>query len=253
MSVENLRSLWRDGKPVRGAWQATADSFITEILAHSGFDVLVLDMQHGMAVSLECAARWLEAVGNTDVAALVRVPWNDPFQIQSVLDAGADGVIVPLIGSVADAIQAVGACRYPPLGMRSWGPNRAHLRHGLDYQTWANEQILCLALIEHVNAVKQIDEIVGVPGLDGFFIGPNDLGLSLGLAPGQFDARHAAACRRVLDVGRSHGKVVGYYGGGGPDEARLRVTEGFNFCPIVHDVGLIQEGAARAIRDFAAS
>lgn len=250
MGVEHLRSLWREDKPVRAAWQSITDSYVTEILIHSGFDVLILDMQHGMTVTPDRAAAWLEAVGNADVAALIRVPWNDPVWIQFVLDAGADGVIVPLIASAADAVRAVGACRYPPIGVRSWGPNRAQFRAGLDYWAWANEQLLCFALIEHIDALRQIEEIVQVQGLDGLFIGPNDLGLSLGLAPGERDERHAAACRRVLEVGRVHGKVVGYYGGGGPTEALALLAEGFTLVPIAHDVGLVREGAARAIRDF---
>ncbi|MAG36221.1 MAG: 2,4-dihydroxyhept-2-ene-1,7-dioic acid aldolase [Dehalococcoidia bacterium] len=250
MSVERLRGLWRDGKPVSAAWLSTTDGLIAETVARGGFDVLVLDMQHGMAIGPDRAAAWLQAVGNADVAALARVPWNEPVHIQYILDAGADGVIVPLVASPAEAARAAGACRYPPLGFRSWGPNRARYRAEGDYLTWANEQVLCFALIEHIDAVNQIEAIVQTPGLDGVFIGPNDLGFSMGQLPGRHDEQHAAACRRVVEVARAADRVAGFYAGGGPAEALRHVDQGFNFCPIASDVGLIRDGAAAAIERF---
>lgn len=251
MGVERLRALWRDEQPVKAAWLSTPDGLVAETMAHAGFDVLVLDMQHGMAIGPDRAAAWLQAVSAADVAALIRVPWNDPVHIQYVLDAGADGVIVPLIASPAEAARAAGACRYPPLGYRSFGPNRARYRAAdADYLTWTNEQVVCIALVEHVDAVAAIEEIVRVPGLDGVFIGPADLGLSMGLPPGQYDERHAAAVRRVAEVARAHGKVAGIFGGGGADEARAYRAQGFNFCPLAWDLGLLREGSAAAIRRF---
>ena len=250
MGVERLRSLWRDNKPVCAAWLSTADGLIAEIMGNSGFDALILDMQHGMAIGPERAALWLQAVGNTDAAALVRVAWNDPVHLQSILDAGADGVVIPLVADASDAARAVGACRYPPLGFRSWGPNRASFRTRSDYLTWANEQLLCFAVIEHIDGVDQIDAIVNTPGLDGLFIGPNDLGMSMGLAPGETDERHAAACQRVVEVGRAHQKIVGIYAGGGPAEALRYIAQGYNFCPIASDVGLIRDGGTAAARQF---
>ena len=250
MSVESVREKWRTDQPVSAAWLSTTDGLIAETVAHSGFDVVVLDMQHGMAIGPDRAAAWLQAVGNADVAALIRVPWNEPVHVQYMLDAGADGIIVPLVASPADAAKAAGSCRYPPLGFRSWGPNRARFRAGADYRSWANEQVLCLALVEHIDAVRKIEEIVQTPGLDGVFIGPNDLGFSMGLPPGNHDERHDAACRRVANVSRAAGKIVGFYGGGGPPEAAHRMAQGFNFCPIASDVGLIRDGATTVIREF---
>jgi 4-hydroxy-2-oxoheptanedioate aldolase len=252
VGVEQLRARWRDGRPVRAAWLATADGLVAEMIARAGFDVLVLDMQHGMAIGPDRAAAWLQAVGNADVAALVRVPWNDPLQMQYVLDAGADGVIVPLVTSPQEAARGVGACRYPPLGYRSYGPNRAAMRAGeIDPIRWANEQVLCIALVEHRDAVERIEEIVRVPGLDGVFIGPVDLGLSMGQPPGRHDERHEAACRRVVEMARAHDKVAGIFGGGGPAEALRYTSWGFNFCPIAWDLGLIRQGAAAALEQFA--
>ena len=147
-----------------------------------------------------------------------------------MLDAGADGVIVPLIASPADAAKAAGSCRYPPLGFRSWGPNRARFRATGDYRLWANEQVVCIALVEHIDAVNQIEAIVETPGLDGVFIGPNDFGFSMGQLPGEHDEQHAAACQRVADVARAANKVAGIYSGCRPGGcAALAVAQGFNF------------------------
>lgn len=250
MSVERLRARWREGKPVAAAWASTPDGIIAETLAHSGLDALVLDMQHGMAIGPDRAVAWLQAVGNGPVAAIVRVPWNDPVYIQYILDAGADGVIVPLIASPADAARAAGACRYPPLGYRSYGPNRARYRAGADYLRWANEQVLCFALIEHVDALDQLEAIVETPGLDGIFLGPADLGLSMGQLPWQWDERHTEACRRIAQVARSQGKLAGAYAGGGAAEALRWMAQGYNFCPIASDVGLVSSGIAAALREF---
>lgn len=250
MSVERLRGLWREDRPVSAAWLSTTDGLIAETMAHSGFDVLVLDMQHGMTIGPDRAAAWLQAVGNAEVAALARVPWNEPVHIQYILDAGADGVIVPLIASPADAAKAAGSCRYPPLGFRSWGPNRARFRATGDYRVWANEQVVCIALVEHIDAVNQIEAIVETPGLDGVFIGPNDLGFSMGQLPGEHDEQHAAACQRVADVARGANKVAGIYSGADPEDALRYVAQGFNFCPIASDVGLLRDGAMAAIERF---
>jgi 4-hydroxy-2-oxoheptanedioate aldolase len=250
MGVERVRALWREGQTVTSAWLSTPDGLIAEALARAGFDLLVLDMQHGMAIGPERAAAWLQVVQGAGVAALVRVPWNDPVHIQYVLDAGADGIIAPLVASPADATKAVGACRYPPLGYRSYGPNRARLLGQPDYYTWANENVLCIALIEHVAAVEQIEAIAATPGLDGLFVGPTDLGLSIGLRPGERDPRHWELCKRVAEVGRARGLILGFWSGGDLAEIRKYQEIGFNFLPLVNDVALVRAGAEAAIRQF---
>lgn len=251
MGIERVRQLWRDEKPVRAAWMLTADNIICETMAHAGFDLLVFDMQHGMGVGVDRALACLEALGNGDVAVLVRVPWNDPTYMQYVLDAGADGVIVPLVNSAADAALAAGACRYPPLGFRSFGPSRARFRAGAsDYITWANEQVVCLAMIEHRDAVKNLEEIAKTPGLDGFMVGPVDLGLSMGLRPGEKNAELTTALAKVPEVARAAGKVSGNYAGGGPREAMAYMSEGHNLCPIASDLVLIRTGVATALTEF---
>ncbi len=251
MRPNKVKALWRENRPVTVGWMGTADPYVAETLAHAGFDAIVLDMQHGMAIGPDRAALCFQAISTTDTVPFVRVPWNDPALIQYVLDAGAYGVIVPLVMTVEDARRAAGACRYPPLGYRSVGPNRARLYGGADYVQRANEEIACLVMIEHIAAVERVEEIAQVPGIDGFFIGPADLALSLGLPPGADigEPRHVAACQRVLAAARSRGLVAGI-ACSGPEEARRRIAEGFNFNPIGSDIGFIAGGAQRAIRLF---
>jgi 4-hydroxy-2-oxoheptanedioate aldolase len=127
-----VKALWQEDKPVSVGWLSTVDGYVVETMARAGFDALVIDMQHGMAIGPDRAAAALQVIGQTDTVPLVRVPWNDPVPIQYVLDAGAYGVIVPMVNSVEEAQQAAGATRYPPIGFRSNGANRARMYGGSD-------------------------------------------------------------------------------------------------------------------------
>jgi 4-hydroxy-2-oxoheptanedioate aldolase len=243
--------MWREGKPVRAVWTISGDPLTTEILGNSGFDSVVLDMQHGFAIGPERAGAFLQAISTTPAVPLVRVPWNDPVHIQYVLDAGAYGVIVPLVNTPEEAERAAGACRYPPIGYRSAGPNRVSFYGGDDYLEHANDEVICLVMIEHIQAVERLDQIARVPGIDGFFIGPGDLALSMGLAPGAAasDPTFVAAVTRVREVATAHGLVSGIPPAD-PVEARRRFEEGFAFCPMGSDWGFLAEGAEAALRAF---
>ncbi|MSQ12875.1 MAG: 2,4-dihydroxyhept-2-ene-1,7-dioic acid aldolase [Dehalococcoidia bacterium] len=249
MRPNNVKAMWKQGKPVAVGWVSSADTYVAEVMANAGFDALVLDMQHGMGIGPDRAATWLQAVSTTQTVPMVRVPWNEPVFIQWVLDAGAYGVIVPLVNNREEAAKAAGACRYPPLGYRSMGPNRARLYAGADYAQHANQEIACLVMVEDLRTVDQIDELAKAPGIDGFYIGPSDLALSMGLPAGAYrqDERHAAACRRVVDAAKAHGLVAGVHCGGA-EEAVQRFSQGFKFCPIGSDVGMIAAGAAAALQ-----
>lgn len=133
MRENRVKAIWRAGKTACLGWMNTADPYCAETMAHAGFDALVLDMQHGMAIGPDRAAQWMQAVSTTDTVPMVRVPWNEPHLIQYVLDAGAYGVIVPLINDVVEARKAAGACRYPPAGLSQQRaePRGALRRHGL--------------------------------------------------------------------------------------------------------------------------
>src|ERR1700730_1136475 len=154
-------------------------SFTAEVMAHAGFDWMCIDLQHGLIGYQEMLAM-LQAVAVANVPALVRVPWNDPAWIMKALDAGAAGVIVPLVNSADEAAAAGGACRYPPDGYRSWGPTRAALGSPNFSPELANSSVVCAVMVESVPALERLDEIVSVPGVDAVFIGPRASAISLG-------------------------------------------------------------------------
>jgi 4-hydroxy-2-oxoheptanedioate aldolase len=249
MRPNKVKELWRQGKPAAVAWLSTADTYVAESMATVGFDALVLDMQHGMTIGPDRAGAWLQAVSTTDTVPLVRVPWNEPVFVQWVLDAGAYGVIVPLVNNGQEAAKAGGACRYPPLGYRSVGPNRARYYGGRDYFQHANEEVICLVMVEDLRTIERLDELAKAPGIDGFYIGPADLAISMGIPPFEYrkDKRHAEACKRVVEAARAHKLVAGVHCGS-PEEALGRFAEGFQFCPVVNDIAAMTAGATAALQ-----
>ncbi|MCH7552875.1 MAG: 2,4-dihydroxyhept-2-ene-1,7-dioic acid aldolase [Chloroflexi bacterium] len=249
MRPNKIKALWREDKPVSFAWMSTADGYAAELVANAGFDAMVLDMQHGMGIGPDRATAWLQAVSTTETVPFVRVPWNEPAYIQWVLDAGAYGVIVPLVGSREEAEKAGGACRYSPIGYRSVGPNRSRFYAGSDYMQHANEEIICLVMIEDIKAIDRLDEIAQAPGIDGFYVGPADLAQTMGVAPFQYresDA-HAEACQKILDAAKAHGLVAGIHCAS-PEEALHRFEQGFRCCPIFGDGSALSSGAATALK-----
>src|SRR3990170_4204989 len=140
-------------------------------MAHQGFDSLTVDMQHGV-VDYQVAVNMLQGISTTGVIPLARVPWNDPARIMKILDAGAYGVICPMVNTREQAEALVQACRYPPRGYRSWGPVRASLYMGADYGDRANEEVIVMPMIETAGAMKTLDDIPGVRGVDGVSVGP---------------------------------------------------------------------------------
>ena len=250
MRLNKIKQLWREGQPATAAWLSTGNTFLAEIMAHAGFDAVIIDMQHGMGLSPEKAIQCMQAISTTDTVPVVRMSWNDPKDIQFVLDAGAYGVIVPLVNTKAETELAVGAAKYPPIGFRSIGPNRARLYSGPDYVQHANDETFVLVMIETMEAVNNLEEIANVPGLDGFYVGPGDLAVSLGLTPGpdaRRDPRHAEACQRVVDVARAHGLIPCHHGSG-PEEAADRFAQGFMMCQIGSDSGMVANASADALK-----
>ncbi len=249
MRKNKVKELWKSGKAPTVAWCNTPDPFIAELMAHVGFDAMLLDMQHGMTIGPDRAGLWLQAVSHTDTVPMVRVPWNEPVFIQWALDAGAYGVVVPLVNNYEEATKAGGACRYPPLGYRSIGPNRASLYAGADYAQQANEEIICLVMIESIKTVDHLEEMAEAPGIDGFYIGPGDLALSMGvaIADRQESAKHAEACQKVLEVAKSHGLIAGIHCGS-PEEVLKRQAEGFMFCQVMTDVSTLSRAAGVALQ-----
>ena len=153
MRSNSVKQLWREGKPAIGAFLAIPSSFSAEIMAHAGFDWLCVDTQHG-AIDFNAALPMLQAISTTDTCPIVRVGWNEPSVIMKYLDAGAMGIIVPMIETKADAEAAVKACRFPPQGQRSAGPYRAALWGGADYTSKANDEIALIVMIETPQAIR---------------------------------------------------------------------------------------------------
>lgn len=252
MRPNKVKELWRSGKPAAMAWCSTADTFTAEVMVRGGFDALVLDMQHGMGIGPDRAATWLQIVGqNENVTPIVRVPWNEPAFIQWVLDAGAMGVIIPMVNNLEDARKAIGACRYPPVGYRSNGPNRARYVNGADYSSRANDEVICLVMMETVEGIENLDEIAKLPGVDGYYIGPTDLAISMGLPPAfdVQDARHARAVQKVVDVARANGQYAGIHTGT-VEEGIRRVKQGFSLVPVCNDIWLLSAGINQSISEF---
>ena len=206
MRPNTLRSIWARGDAVVNGWLSIPSAFSAEVMAHQGFDSLTVDMQHGV-VDYQIAVTMLQAISTTAVIPLARVPWNDPAIVMKTLDAGAYGIICPMINTAAQAEALVQASKYPPRGYRSWGPVRASIYAGGDYGDHANDELVVMPMIETAEAVKNLDEILRVPGVDAVYVGPSDLSLALGLKPrlDQTDAEVVdaqAADRRGLQASR---------------------------------------------------
>jgi 4-hydroxy-2-oxoheptanedioate aldolase len=238
---------WRAGQQTLGGWLSMNNTHIAEMMAHAGFDWLCVDMQHGL-IDYEDLRNMLPAISTTEVTPLVRAAGNLPFQIMKILDAGAMGVIVPLVNTRAEAELAVGACLYPPLGYRSFGPIRAALYGGQGYAAQANGEIACIAMIETREGVENLEAIVTTPHLGGVYIGPNDLALSLGMpARGDTDEPlHLSTVETILKTCKRHKVPVGIHTSS-LEWSHRRLEAGFDFVTIGSDAGFVMVGAAGAL------
>jgi 4-hydroxy-2-oxoheptanedioate aldolase len=223
--MQSLKSIWAEGRTALGAWVSLRDPLVAEVAGSAGFDYVCIDMQHGLS-DLAQTMIALHAMAGGSAVPVVRVPWNEPGIIGRVLDAGALGVIIPMVNTPDDAKRAVEACRYAPDGARSFGPLTAGARYGGGYATAANETVACIPMIETRGAVECVDDILAVPGIDAVYIGPADLSLTYGLPPGLDNAADefqsalktvVAACERAGVVAgiHSHASLAGLRHGGG--------------------------------------
>lgn len=235
-----IRRLFESGRVTHGGWCMLGNAFAAEIVSASGCDWLVIDQQHGY-VSDEAMRLMIQAAGIRGVPVLVRVPWNEPISIGHALDAGAEGVIVPMISTAADARQAADASHYPPLGHRSWGPLRAGMmQEGFDTRA-GNAQVICIAMVETIEGVENLEEIIAVPGLDGVLVGRNDLAISHSgrTAAEAAGGRDMEMIERVSRVCGAAGVPAGIVCGDGAD-ARRWEEAGFNFLALRSDIQLIE-------------
>ena len=219
-------------------------------MAHQGWDSLTIDLQHGL-VDYQAAIPMLQAISTTDTVPMVRVPWLDSGILMKMLDAGAYGVICPMISSGEEAERLVAACRYPPLGGRSFGPIRASLYAGADYPAHANNTVAVFAMIETRQALDNLDDIVAVEGLDGLYIGPSDLSSALGYKPG-FDRTEpelVEAIDLVLAKTKERNLVAGIHNGS-VAYARSMIEKGFQLVTVGSDARFIAAGAAETVAEI---
>lgn len=215
----------------------------TEIMARLGFDWLTIDLQHGL-IDFNRMVEMLQAIATTPTTAIVRVPVGEASWIGRVLDAGAAGVIVPLVDNAEEARAAVEACRYPPRGKRSYGPFRAaYVRDG-KYTPQVDQDVICLVMIETSDGLANLDAILDVPGIDGVFVGPNDLSLALGLNPGsdQEAKVFTDAIDRIVAGCRARGLVAGCASTAAI--APKRLAQGFRFVEVSRDASSMMRAAS---------
>lgn len=253
MRDSRLRAVWAEDGAVINGWLGIPSIISAENMAQAGWDSLTVDLQHGH-IDYQVALGMLQAISTTATTPLVRVPWMEPGIIMKLLDAGAYGVICPMINTRADCEAFVGACRYAPAGYRSFGPVRASWYGGADYFAKADQTIVTLAMIETRQAVENLDAILGVPGLDGIYVGPNDLAISLGRAPAGVptDALVVDTIGRILHAARRHGIRAGIHCGS-TGMARHMVQQGFQFVTLMHDNAFLAAGAAAAVTEMRAA
>ena len=246
MTPNGIRRLWAEGKPVLNGWLSIGNAFTAEIMAQQGYDAVTVDLQHGF-VGYETAATMLQAMRASGVTPMVRVPWLAAGDIMKALDAGALGIICPMINSRAEAEQLVSWMRYPPHGTRSFGPTRAVFAHGADYGQKADAEVLCFAMIETADGMKNLKEIVKTPGLDGVYIGPADL--TLGLTgrkyPTGFDREEPEmvdAIKTILGEAHAAGIRACLHCGAAAYASRA-IGWGFDLVTLLNDVRLLAAAA----------
>jgi|TARA_B110000438_G_scaffold303329_1_gene364318 4-hydroxy-2-oxoheptanedioate aldolase len=243
-----LKQIFKEGKAAINGWLQIPNSLTAELMANQDWDSLTLDMQHG-AIDYDAAFMMLQSISTTNVVPMVRANWNEPGQIMKILDAGAYGVICPMVNNAKEAKQFVNACMYPPDGIRSYGPIRGAIYGGLDYREKANEEILKFAMIETKESLNNLNEIMQTPGLDGIYIGPGDLSLSLGEKP-SFDKPEKdpvyEIIMKILECSKKN-KIIAGIQNEQPEYAKKMINEGFQLVTIGSDKKYMTEGSKNAL------
>lgn len=239
----------RNGQPSVGSWLTLCSPVAAENMAHVGWDWLVVDVEHS-PVGFDTMVNCFRAAQLGGAVPMARVPWNDTVWIQRTLDAGALGLVVPMVNSAADASAVVGNMKYATRGQRSFGGSRVTPYIDGEYRTWADEQLAIIVMIETIQAVENADAILGTEGVVGCFIGPNDLALSMGLTqkdmgPG---TQHEAAMMEVLAAAKRTGKAAGKHCFS-TAEINTRIGQGFQFLALLSDAAFM---AKAALEEFGA-
>jgi len=239
-----LKEIFKQGGSAINGWLQIPNSFTAELMANQNWDSLTLDMQHGI-IDYSHAISMLQAISTTDVVPLARVNWNEPGQIMKILDAGAYGIICPMVSNRKEAENFVQACMYPPRGYRSYGPIRGLVYGGADYADEANNEILKFAMIETKKSLDNLDEIMQTPGLDGIYIGPADLSLAVGEKP-SFDKPEGDPVYEVIMKILEHAKknkIIAGIQNAQPEYADKMIKKGFQLVTIGTDQRLMTAAA----------
>lgn len=247
MRPNRLRQMWQEDRAVVNGWLAIANGFSAEVMANQGWDALTVDLQHGV-VDYQAMVGMLQAISTTPTVPVVRVPWLDPALLMKTLDAGAYGVICPMVNTREDAQKLVAYTTYAPVGTRSFGPIRGLIYGGPDYPQEADRTIVRFAMIETAQALDNLDAILSVEGLDAVYIGPSDLSLSLGCRPvfDDVDPPVAQAIDHIVERARAHGLVAGIHNGT-PESALSRIAKGFRFVTVSSDARLMAAGSQQVL------
>lgn len=254
MLAKKIKDKLRNGIPSIGSWMSMGHTSIAEILAMAGYDWVVVETEH-TAIDVSEAMRLIMAIEQRGSIPLVRLAWVDPIQAKAILDSGAAGVIVPMINTKAEAELAVQMTKYPPLGFRGVGLARAH-GYGTtfnEYVEHANEDSLLILQIEHIDGVNNIEEILSVPGIDGTFIGPYDLSMSLGV-PGQLNHPDVVkAKQKVLEATLRHGLAPGIHFVQpltAIEDCKQAIKEGYRFIAMGTDILFLGDSARKMQADI---
>lgn len=249
MRENTLKKMWADKRPAVNGWLSSPCLYSAEVMARAGWDALTIDAQHGL-VGYESMAAMLVAMTPHSPTPLVRVPWLEEGAIMKALDAGALGVVCPMVNTPGDAARFVAAMRYPPLGRRSFGPARAKF-YGADYPARANDETAAIAMIETREAMDNLAGILATPGLDAIYIGPSDLANSLGYEP-KFDPEEpavTAAMDEIIAAGVNAGVVVGVHNAT-PEYALRMIAKGCLFVTVASDLRLMDAGARAVLKQM---
>ncbi|MDE0346543.1 MAG: aldolase/citrate lyase family protein [Boseongicola sp.] len=252
MTVNPVKKLWAEGRPVLHGWLSIGNPFTAEIMAAQGYDAISIDVQHG-ALDYSVALSMMQAMRASGVSIGVRVPWLDPAIIMKVLDAGALNIICPMINTAEQAAEFVSYLRYPPLGQRSFGPTRASFAMP-GYGLAMNDDVVALAMIETAEGFANIEGIAATPGLDGIYVGPADLtlGMQEGRLPPGFDREEpemVALIKRIAGICADSG-IKACLHCGTPEYAAKAAGWGFHLMTVSGDSRLLAGAAAASVNHF---
>ena len=253
MIKNSVKQKWVEGRKTANGWLSIGNPFTAEIMAAAGFDSLTIDVQHGFLDYSE-ARSMLQAIRASGVTPFARAPWREPGVIMKLLDAGAYGIICPMVNTPEEAADLVSMVRYPPHGYRSFGPTRANFAAGTNYAAEANDEIVVLAMIETAEAFENVEAICATPGLDGIYIGPADL--TLGVTNGRLPAGQdrtepemVEAIKTILAAAKKAGIKAALHCGT-PSYAAQAQNWGFDMVTMAADVALLSDSARAAVAEM---